>query len=151
MHSAALLDSRKLTGERQPSVDGSPIIASYPRVLRDRFTETVCRCRLCRQTAPGPRNSVRSLWLSAIPPRPAPSSNSRISIRANRDLLPRVDRRCRDIKRPAQIERSRLIPLRFCSSVPPLSLLSPLTENFLIPGDASSVLIGGMLPTRNRD
>jgi len=31
LHSAALLDSRKLTGEKQPSVEGSPISSSFLR------------------------------------------------------------------------------------------------------------------------
>lgn len=57
LHSAALLDSRKLTGEKQPSVDGSPISTSFP-TSSDRFTETLCP--RAEHAVFGCRNSVRS-------------------------------------------------------------------------------------------
>lgn len=55
LHSAALLDSRKLTGEKQPSVEGSPISSSF---LRQVHGDPLPPC--AEHAVFSYRNSVRS-------------------------------------------------------------------------------------------
>lgn len=82
LHSAALLDSRKLTGEKQPSVEGSPISSSF---LRQVHGDPLPPC--AEHAVFSCRNSVRS-----------PSSNH-ISCSTNWEYtrysgtIARVDRR----------------------------------------------------------